>query len=201
MRVTNAIGYDEPRDSISHDWLKTLSAWNMMPLLMPNLGVNSVEYLKAQQPDIILLTGGEDPGISVDRDATEAAILDYALSVELPIFGVCRGLQFINKHLGGQLTTISGHVNSPHQIKVSKEWAPHYGDEVVVNSYHNTAIPKDGLADQLLIRAEDVDGNIEAVQHRDKPLAAVMWHPERIAAPNGDRHVIKTLLSKLDPAI
>ncbi len=201
MRVTNATGYDEPRDSISHDWLTTLSAWGMTPLLLPNLGVDSVEYLKAQHPDILLLTGGEDPGTSVDRDNSEAAILDYALSVELPVFGVCRGLQFINKHLGGQLGTVSGHVNSPHKIKLSREWASHYGDEVIVNSYHNTTIPKDGLADQLVIRAEDIDGNIEAAQHREKPLAAVMWHPERVAAPNGDQFVFKSLISKLDTTI
>ena len=50
-----------------------------------------------------LLTGGEDPGTSPPRDDTERALLDWAIGDRLPVFGVCRGLQFVQRYFGGEL--------------------------------------------------------------------------------------------------
>lgn len=196
MRVTNAVGYSEPRDSISHDWLTTLAAWNMIPLPVPNIGVGAVDYIKDTAADILVLTGGEDLGVSPIRDTTEMALFEYALSSRLPVFGVCRGLQLINTHFGGKLGTVDAHVAIPHDVNITDTWAPYYGASTLVNSYHNISIPSDGVANELLVTARDLEGNVEAVTHPDKPLSAVMWHPERDGAPGGDRRVFDALLSQ-----
>lgn len=196
MRVTDAVGYSEPRDSISHDWLTTLAAWNMNPLPVPNIGAGAVEYIKDMGADILVLTGGEDLGVAPARDATETALLEFALSSDLPVFGVCRGLQLINTHFSGRLGTVGDHVAISHDVYFTDTWMPYYGDSARVNSYHNISIPIDGAAAALTITAHDADGNIEAVAHPDKPLAAVMWHPERGGAPDGDRRIFEALLAQ-----
>jgi gamma-glutamyl-gamma-aminobutyrate hydrolase PuuD len=196
MRITDAVGYTEPRDSISHDWLETLATWGMSPVLVPNIGAAAVDYLKDTAIDILVLTGGENIGTNAARDATETALLKYALTTGLPVFGVCRGLQLINTHLGGRLGTVEGHVAAPHGISFVEMWTPFYGTSSQVNSYHNISIPPDGVAAALTATAQDKDGNVEAVMHPDKPLAAVMWHPERVGAPDGDRQLFDTLLEQ-----
>ena len=51
--------------------------------------------------------------------------------------------------------------------------------EAVVNSYHEWAVPKSELASQLEILAVSEDGWVEALRHREAPITAVQWHPER----------------------
>jgi len=194
MRVTEAAGYNEPRDSISHDWLNILSAWGMSPLLVPNIGTDPDAFFSVHAPQLLILTGGEDIGTSIIRDANEARLLDAAIERHLPVFGVCRGLQFINAHLGGSLGRVENHVAKPHSVHVTSTWHKFYGTDVEVNSYHNTSVPPKGLASSLIATAHDSDGNIEAAMHTTLPIAAVMWHPERKGGNEGDIKMIRSII-------
>lgn len=194
MRVTNAEGYDEPRDSISHDWLNRLASWDMAIHPVPNIGAEAVDYARELAPALLILSGGEDIGVSPIRDETETALLNFALATKLPVFGVCRGLQFLNYHFSGSLGTVDGHVATSHDVALDDAWVGYYGPSVTVNSYHNVAIPADGLATPLQATATDSVGNVEAARHRDLPVAGVMWHPERQGAPEGDRLLINALI-------
>lgn len=194
MRVTAAENYHEPRDSISHDWLARLSSWGMVPIPVPNLGTAAVGYVEALSPALVILSGGEDLGVSPVRDETETALLDFAMRARQPVLGVCRGLQLINSHLHGFLCRVEGHVAHPHDVKIDKHWDKHYGAATKVNSYHNICVPADGLAPSLHATATDSAGNIEALRHDELPVAAVMWHPERQGAPAGDRALVDALI-------
>lgn len=195
MRVTEATGYIEPRDSISHDWLNRLGEWNMTPYPIPNLLKNAASYIDGISPDLLVLTGGDDLGAIPDRDRAETELFDIALGRGLPVLGVCRGLQFINQHFGGSTVEISGHVACSHRVIFADFWHPLYGNEGTVNSYHNLAIAPDLLGNELDVTAADTDGNIEAFRHTRLPVAGVMWHPERPGAPAGDRVLFDTLIS------
>lgn len=194
MRVTNAANYDEPRDSLSHDWSRLASSMGLSLVPVPNIGADSVAYLSEQSPDLLILSGGEDIGTSPLRDETEAALLKYAIDNNLPTLGVCRGLQFLNYFFDGRLGSTNGHVATPHDVTVQGQWKQFYGPSVVVNSFHNACIPVDGLAPVLVPTAYDSAGNIEAAQHDELPLYGVMWHPERHPAAAGDQNMIRSLL-------
>ena len=195
MRVIHAVEYDEPRDSISHDWIRSLVAWGATPALIPNALANVPQYLKFLAPDLLVLTGGDDLGATPLRDATETAVLEYACANGIPVLGVCRGLQFMNVHFGGRLVPVAGHVARPHPVNFASSWRAFYGETASVNSFHETGIRKDCLAPGLTATAHDEAGAVEGVVHESLPLAGVMWHPERQGAPEGDRALIDSLVA------
>jgi N5-(cytidine 5'-diphosphoramidyl)-L-glutamine hydrolase len=196
MRVTQASSYHEPRDSISHDWLRRAEVWRMTPVLIPNILSDPKRYLSEARADLLVLTGGEDLGTGVDRDRTEEALLDFALDTGLPVLGVCRGMQLINSRLGGRLTAVAGHIAAPHRIRIEAGWSELHGASRVVNSFHATGIGADELAPDLQPIAYDDQGQIEAACHRRAPLIAVMWHPERGELHDADRDMIAKLVEQ-----
>lgn len=181
-RIVQAEGYPEARDALAHDWSSFLAAalpgglWTPVP----NLGVRAVRFAEAWGLDAFIFSGGETPGQAPLRDETEAALLDLAVARGLPVFGVCRGAQFIQTCFGGKLSPCdrSAHVAARHTID-SALWGPR-----TVNSYHGQSIRKEDLADGLTCLAVAKDSSVEALAHESLPIQAVMWHPEREPDPD-----------------
>jgi putative glutamine amidotransferase len=124
----------------------------------------------------------------------EMISLDKAVHNNIPILGICRGIQFINAALGGTLyqdlpserpSDIEHHQTPPyyvpvHDVQIVKD-SPLYdliqNDILAVNSYHHQAIKK--LSPKLAAMAFSQDGLIEAIYKPDnKFLWALQWHPE-----------------------
>lgn len=172
MRVLESQGYHEPRDALAQDWSSFLrvalpnAAW----LPLPNLGANDIrDYCEKWGINRLILTGGEDIGVSVIRDETEQNLLIWAKERAVPVLGVCRGMQMMAVWAGITLKPVEGHVRTRHLLQ---------GDFMhEVNSFHNY-----GLADcphgfEVTARAED--GEIEAIRNTEFRWEGWMWHPER----------------------
>lgn len=184
MRVVKEPVHGEWRDALAHDWGRFISTalpeaqW--MPV--PNSGAAAREFAKEWALDGLILTGGDDIGVSAIRDETERALLDHFLAARLPVFGVCRGLQMIQTYFGGKLAPClrSEHVAQRHPIRFLNDIAGlrlrDAGAEV--NSYHAQGIRAGELASPLTCLAE-VGEWAEAGICLDPPVAGVMWHPER----------------------
>jgi len=197
MRVTQAPDYKEPRDTISHDWVQWLSRLDAVPLPVPNLVLSPARHLDGLAPDLLVLTGGDDPGDTPERDATERALLSHALQIGMPVLGVCRGMQLINLHFGGALGPVSGHAGGRHALSVvaTEPWQGHYYGRVTVNSFHHQGVKATDLGTELAAFAHDRDGNVEGLYHRTQPVMGVMWHPERSGAPEGDASAFARLIA------
>lgn len=151
--------------------------------------------------DGLLLTGGADmnpstygaelagsTGIEDIRDASELAFLDGALDRDLPVLGICRGLQVINVHAGGTLhqdIPPHGRFTEPpsmiaHDVvfEAGTTVADLYGERQEVNSLHHQTV--DRLGDGLIVSGRAPDGTIEAIEAAGKPVLAVQWHPEML---------------------
>ncbi|MDR2947482.1 MAG: gamma-glutamyl-gamma-aminobutyrate hydrolase family protein [Candidatus Adiutrix sp.] len=128
------------------------------------------------------------------RDLWESALLAAALEQGKPVLGVCRGMQLMNRALGGSLwadlpSERPGQVE--HQQTLPRARGSHRVcieagtrlaeilrfSEITVNSGHHQAV-KD-LAPPLAVSASADDGLTEAVEHRTANFAlGVQWHPE-----------------------
>ena len=120
LRITNAEQYSEKRDALSHDWTLFFEGINVFPVLIPNTISNVREFLEKMQLDGFLLSGGDNIGDNSDRDKTEQEIIRFGLDNNLPIFGVCRGMQLINNYFGGKISTDGStiHLAKKHNISI-----------------------------------------------------------------------------------
>lgn len=196
MRETVAPQYPEKRDAISHDWVHFLDGLGITPVFLPNVLSDPAGYLEKVNAKGLLLTGGDDLGPlpredtceavePPERDQTEHAVLDCALESDLPVFGVCRGLQIINVHLGGglvrDLSPLGDHAATVHPVELlfdptGKVGTLPYFD---TNSYHRQGVVLNCLGDDLEAFAVAEHDVVEGLVHKHLPLTAVQWHPER----------------------
>lgn len=185
QRVEYITAYEEVRDCLDQRWSELIEALEMTMIPIPNSLTNIEEWLDIMKFDAFILTGGNDlahlpnaKNISIERDNTEMALLNYAQSRLLPVLGVCRGLQVMNVFFGGQLNKLSVNVGSIHKVRISFD-----GDSEIeerdVKCFHEWGISKNGLAKRLIPCAFDSDNYIEAARHEKLNWLGMMWHPER----------------------
>jgi len=131
-------------------------------------------------------------GFNEARDKFEKEAFDLAQKNQLPVLGVCRGLQLINCLMGGTLVQDLGELNKTHEggpdkiheVKIDESSSLRGISGLArgsVNSSHHQAIDK--LGSGLKINCKADDGIIEGIERADssKPfLLAVQWHPERM---------------------
>ena len=159
--------------------------------------------------DGLILTGGKDVDAALydepahpendaprpDRDAWELALVRAAIARDLPLLGICRGLQVLNVALGGTLVQHLPDVigssrysygnatfaDNPVATVPGTRVAGMLGATLTVKSYHHQAINR--LAPGLTVSARGDDGIIQAVDIDGLGFGvAVQWHPEE--SPN-----------------
>ena len=149
----------------------------------------------------IILSGGDNIGEFPERDETEIKIIDYSTKNNIPILGVCRGMQLINEFFNGKniKNQNSNHVGKTHSITVkNSNFKNMLGEELEVNSFHNNLIKKEDIGQELEIFAESKeDSTIEGYFHKKYPIIGVMWHPERDQGQDYQSKIINILYNKL----
>jgi len=186
QRVENITAYGERRDCLDQRWSVLANELGYIPIPLPNIGKLDISnLLDSLQLDAIILSGGNSitklnptaTDVAPERDIFEIALIEEGIKRAIPILGVCRGMQIINIYYGGQLLPIEGHVASYHKLNIASDYSEYILE--MVNSYHNWAIKSSDLASGLIPIASDEKGSIEAFIHESKPVAGLMWHPER----------------------
>jgi gamma-glutamyl-gamma-aminobutyrate hydrolase PuuD len=182
QRIDSVAGRAELRDALDQRLVQWLLNAGFLPVVVPNTlsGTSQPsdptleDWLQAVQPGALLLSGGNDLGEYPARDATERYLLDWAEKKQIPVLGICRGLQMMAVWAGVDLIKKEGHVRSRHQLVVldqKSEWPDN------VNSYHNWGLAFCPAEFEIAAHAED--GSIEAIKHITLPWEGWMWHPER----------------------
>ncbi len=194
-----------------------------IPVILP-LHVSGEDAIQILQLcDGLILTGGPDihPSrfgeavkptcgtICEARDTLEEALFQYALEADMPILGICRGIQAINVFQGGTLyqdiptehpSPCQHNMEKPydrvsHPVTLSGPLKELLGmEQLGVNSIHHQAV-KD-LGKDLEVMAQADDGIVEAVRHKHKKfLWGVQWHPEfSFQADEYSRRIIKAFV-------
>jgi anthranilate synthase len=145
----------------------------------------AAEVLDRFQPDLVVLSPG--PGNPSDFDCK--ATIKLARSRDLPIFGVCLGLQALAEAYGGELRQLAIPMHGkPSRIRVLEPGLVFsgLGKEVTVGRYHSIFADPSTLPRDFMITAESEDGTIMGIEHTKEPVAAVQFHPESIMTLGGD---------------
>lgn len=201
------------RTGVNAAYVKSVLAAGGVPLVLSPLIGPSLAARALAEADGLLFTGGEDmhpawyhaepsPHLfppSRERDLFELALFAAARQMELPILGICRGIQLVNVAMGGTLyqdipaerpgtvdhNPTAERQHRTHAVRLapgSRAEAALGSAPLAVNSFHHQAI-KD-LAKELIATGWTEDGLIEAVETGPGApwLLAVQWHPEEMFA-------------------
>jgi len=177
QRLDKVKNREEYRDELDVEWAGILWQIGIIPIpLCSNIRDNET-YIKSLNLDGFILSGGNDIAEAPRRDKLEADCLSYSIKNNIPVLGVCRGMQFMNYTQGGKLIEVQGHVATIHD-RLNGIWADQLGIQKV-NSFHNYGITDESLGEGLIVLAHTEDGVIEAFKHKDFKWLGIMWHPER----------------------
>lgn len=172
-------------------------------LITPTHDPNQIDLL-LDGVDALVLTGGDDVSPSLyggpiddasttnrHRDDFEIRLIRSASARDMPVLGICRGIQILNVAYGGSVRNLRDdeHLSERHGI-TTDSWSAH--DVVVepdtrlaaavgegvqrVNSFHGQAVGRVGEGLRVCASANDV---IEGIEHTDHSFViGIQWHPE-----------------------
>ena len=196
-----------------------LEAGGSPVVIPPYMDAQALSSLLADLDGIVLSGGadmnpllvGEEPipqlhGINAERDVPELNLIRQAYAKQIPMLGICRGIQMLAAALGGNIYQDLGvqYKDAPlikHSQDLIREQASHtaFIDKsstlgnlfknaglpdndkaewmLPVNSFHHQAVREPGA--RLRVSARSSDGVIEAVESNEhKSILGVQWHPE-----------------------
>jgi len=181
-----------------------VAAAGARPVVLPPLAEGAAETVAAL--DGLVLAGGADidpsrydarphprtTGIRPDRDLGEFVLAGAAVAADLPVLGICRGMQLLTVLCGGtlhqHLPDVVGHeghrpapgVYADHPVRIApdSQLAGILGESATVKSYHHQGIATVGELTNQTAWAED--DTIEAIEVEGRRFAlGVLWHPEQ----------------------
>ncbi|MDH5277576.1 MAG: gamma-glutamyl-gamma-aminobutyrate hydrolase family protein [Actinomycetota bacterium] len=199
--------WDMPAVLVPAGYVDHVAAAGGVPLVVPPASALHPDLL--DRLDGLVLAGGADldpsrydepphpetAGWRPDRDAGELAMLAQALQRDLPVLGICRGLQIMAVHAGGRLEQhlpdVVGHEQhrpepgrfGEHAVRTHPGSLVHrvLGDRIEVRSYHHQGVADPG---SLAVTGWADDDTVEAVEIPGRRFAlGVLWHPEAADDP------------------
>ena len=199
--------YGDLTCKLGEGYYKQVVAAGGVPLIIPPVADAAVLTSIMEKVDAVLLSGGadinplyqgEDPipqlgGINSERDLPELLLARMAFHRQLPMLGICRGIQTLAMALGGKVAQhISTNIKHSqdanrseptHSVSIEKDstlyniYSGNQSPTLYVNSFHHQAVSEPGEHFRVVAKAND--GVIEAIESAEfKPILGVQWHPE-----------------------
>ena len=167
-------------DFIDHYWLNYFEKRNINYYLIPNK--KKLSKKKIEEINLLIIPGGNNVSNTLNtskiRNSIEINLIKICFKKNIPILGICRGAQLLNKSFGGKVKKVKKHMRTRHNISfVNKEIVKK--KLLNVNSFHNDGIKKNDLSKAFKMLASDMDDNVEMFISKDKKMIGTMWHPER----------------------
>ncbi len=145
----------------------------------------TVEEIHKSKPTHIILSPG--PGYPGDAGICEELV--SSLKGEVPILGVCLGHQAICEVFGATISLAKKLMHGKQSnIHIANGARIFHGLPPIIQAarYHSLIAKKDTLPDDLLVIAEDDEGEIMAIKHRSYEIYGLQFHPESILTPQGE---------------
>ena len=139
---------------------------------------------KGLRPDLVVLS----PGPGRPEDFAIADTLDLLIEKQVPVFGVCLGLQGIVEYFGGSLGVLDVPMHGKPSVVHASSGRLLQGmpEQFTVGRYHSLFAERSSFPAVLSATAETEDGVIMAIEHKNLPIAAVQFHPESVMTSPGE---------------
>ncbi|MFT4861182.1 MAG: anthranilate synthase [Pseudohongiellaceae bacterium] len=133
-------------------------------------------YIALHKVDFVILS----PGPSSPKTFAMASTIEAAVEKQLPIFGVCLGLQGIVEYFGGTLKELDYPMHGKPSTVEHAGTALFAGIEpsFTAGRYHSLVAAT--VPECLRVTAQTADGAVMAVEHKHQPISAVQFHPESL---------------------
>ena len=198
--------YEDLTCKLGQGYYQSVVAAGGVPVIIPPVADTDTIVNTLSRIDGLILSGGgdfnplwtgEEPsvklgGINKERDLPELLITRLAYNRQIPMLGICRGIQTLAIALGGEVDqdisdkgTVKHSQNADrseptHSVTIEPDsiLAQLFNDErIAVNSFHHQAVRASG--DKFRVVAKAADGIIEAIESTEfKSVLGVQWHPE-----------------------
>ncbi len=142
--------------------------------------VNKIKPIDIKKYDAIVLSPG--PGLPSDYPILKEIIK----KANVPMLGVCLGLQAIVESFGGSLKNLPEvwhGIARKTFLDTSEALFSNIPNEILTGRYHSWVA--DFVPNCLKVTATDIDGYVMAVSHTTKPIKAVQFHPESVLTEHG----------------
>lgn len=186
--------HDAEINSVESAWINLFEKINFSVITIPCSKPKNIDKIfKKIDFDLIILSGGNNIFInkkiinaSKKRDDCENMIINICLKNNIPVIGICRGMQILNIYFGGSIDKIKNHSNKKHYVKYNSNKISFLPNKV--NSYHDFGIKSKNLGKNLIPIGNDFNNNVEIFFHQTKKIIGLMWHPERMS--NGHKQIL-----------
>ena len=198
--------YEDLTCKLGRGYYQSVVAAGGVPVVIPPVADKHVVINTLEHVDALILSGGgdinplwagEEPspklhGINQERDLSELLIVRLAYNRQIPMLGICRGIQTLATAFGGKVAQDISDVATikhsqdadrsepTHTVIVDEEsqlFDIYKSAKLMVNSFHHQAVAEAG--DKFKVVAKSPDGIIEAMESSEfKSILGVQWHPE-----------------------
>ncbi|AHA27706.1 anthranilate synthase component I [Candidatus Liberibacter americanus] len=159
---------------------------------------DALKVLDKFYPDLVVLSPG--PGLPKDFNCKQT--IQALRERNLPIFGVCLGMQAIAEAYGAKLLQLPNpchgkssyiHIKKPNIVFENLE------TKITVGRYHSIYVDPLTLPKEFIVTSKSEDEIIMGIEHITEPIAAVQFHPESIMTSSNDSgiKIIKNVIKNL----
>lgn len=186
-------------DSFTHNLVHAFATAGAQVTVHRNDAIGRADIV-AEGPDLVVLSPGPGhPGEPRDFGVCADLITD---PTDIPLFGVCLGMQGLAHHTGGTVVPAPAIVHG-ETAQVPRADHPLFDglpDTLDVGRYHSLAVDGDSLPAEWTSLGTTDDGTLMAMAHTERPWIGVQFHPESILTPDGPRMVQNVLRYAVEAA-
>lgn len=212
--------------NLNENYIKAITQAGGVPLLLPIVDDEEIIIRQLDNLDALVVTGGIDVNplfyhevphallkeTSYRRDNYEMCLIKHAIEKQVPLLGICRGMQSINVACGGTLyqdNTLKSPDVFEHTQHEQRSYPSHvistmsetfmeeiFGEQAFVNSFHHQSIH--ALAEGFSVCARSEDDLIEAIEDQTRQIWCVQFHPEGMLRDQKMRSLFHWFIEKIE---